>query len=348
MMYTRDAMLSKFRAARNSVAVFLTLLTFVGTPVISRGETLPSQLSSLPANLQKIYDGGEPESLDDLKAMEVHQQRLVERLVACTVGLRIGSAHGSGVIIRKNGYVLTAAHVIGKPGRKATIILPNGRQVEGKTLGIYRTLDAGLVKIDGDGPWPFAEMAGPNDLAEGQWCVATGHPGGYQDGRTPVVRIGRVLLTGKFAITTDCTLVGGDSGGPLFDMEGRVIGINSRIGRFLSANLHVPINAFYSEWDRLKQGESWGALPGTGPYIGVQGDAESAMAKVLAVTADAPAAQAGIRSGDIIIELGGKEVTDFESLQLRVNDCRPGEKVTVVVQRNDQKIELAMTIGKRK
>jgi serine protease Do len=162
------------------------------------------------------------------------------------------------------------------------------------------------------------------------------------------VRIGRVLLKDKFAITTDCTLVGGDSGGPLFDMSGKVIGINSRIGSFLTANMHVPIAAYHEAWDRLATGDVWGHFPGTGPYIGVQGDPNANVAKVARVLPNAPAKKAGIKPGDVIVRYGDKPITDFASLQMRVNDSQPGDKVAVEVVRGEEKIKLELIVGKRK
>ena len=160
-------------------------------------------------------------------------------------------------------------------------------------------------------------------------------------------RLGRVLLTDRFAITTDCTLVGGDSGGPLFDMDGKVIGINSRIGRPLTNNMHVPIAAYRENWNRLVLGEACGHLPGTGPYIGVQGDASSGVAKIAHVFPGTPAEQAGIKPGDVIIEFAGKPVTDFESLQMHVNDSQPNDKVRLKLRRGQQVIELELVIGDR-
>ena len=90
-----------------------------------------------------------------------------------------------------------------------------------------------------------------NCLNSSAWCIAIGHPGGYKLGRTPVVRVGRILDVGKAMIQTDCTLVGGDSGGPLFDMFGRVIGINSRIGPNINYNIHVPVDTYHDTWDKL-------------------------------------------------------------------------------------------------
>ena len=176
------------------------------------------------------------------------------------MAIQVGRANGSGVIIDAEGHLLTAAHVAGVPGRRATIHLPSGKTVYGITLGLNQKLDSGLIQITDPGPWPFAPIGKSADVKVGQWCLATGHPGGYDPHRPPVLRWGRVLRTEDSAILTDCTLVGGDSGGPLFDLEGHVIGVHSRIGKNLTVNVHVPVDQFSQSWDRLLKGEMWGML----------------------------------------------------------------------------------------
>ena len=133
---------------------------------------------------------------------EVHPQEIeravteiAERIVPCTVGIQIGDfVEGSGVVISEDGYVLTAAHVSGQPGRDVTIRFPDGKTAPGRTLGIHVDVDAGLVKITEPGKWPFVPLVSPEDPPQlGDWCVATGHPGGFQDERTPPLRLGRVI-----------------------------------------------------------------------------------------------------------------------------------------------------------
>jgi serine protease Do len=231
------------------------------------------------ASSQRLRDifGGKPLSgLTDLKAMQEHVRNLTERIKKCTVGVQVGPAWGSGVIVSKDGYVLTAAHVAGRPNQACKVRLSDGKEVSGMTLGLYRTLDAGLMKITDAGEWPHAEIADSRKPGYGQWCVAMGHPGGYQEDRGAVLRLGQVLSVTDDAITTNCTLVGGDSGGPLFDMEGRVIGINSRIAEQFYNNMHVPVSAFRERnaWDRMLKGEAWGHMPGQDPWLGVSGDTE--------------------------------------------------------------------------
>jgi len=199
-----------------------------------------------------------PKDLAELKAIEAQVQKMVAKVQPCVVGVQIGSSRGSGVIVSEGGLVMTAGHVVGEPGREVTFFLADGKTTKGVTLGMFRNADAGLMKISDDkAKWPFVEKGRSADLQCGTWCVAIGHPLGYQPDRPAVIRIGRVLRAGDTVIQTDCPLVGGDSGGPLFDLEGKVIGINNRIGSPTSMNFHVPVDVYHDNWDRLANGESW-------------------------------------------------------------------------------------------
>jgi serine protease Do len=308
-------------------------------------------VQALEENLQRILSGGVPTSVDDLRAMQTHVQKLSDQLEKCTVGVTVGNAQGSGVIISKDGYVLTAAHVAGKPNNRVQFTLSDGREVNGKTLGLNRTMDAGLMKIEDAGEYPFVEMGSSDALKEGQWCLATGHPGGYQSDRGVVLRVGRVLLTPDDltkAITTDCTLVGGDSGGPLFDMSGRVIGINSRIAGSLVANMHVPVSTFKETWERLNKGEAWGHYPGQEPVLGVRGEEGATNAKIAHVFPKSAAAKAGLQVGDIVLKFDGREITTFDDLKdavfLHEVDDKP---LKVQVRRGEETIDLEVTLVKR-
>ena len=203
------------------------------------------------------------------------------------------------------------------------------------------------MKIDGAADLPFAEMGISDVLKEGQWCLATGHPGGYQSDRAPVLRVGRVLLSDQAAITTDCTLVGGDSGGPLFDMDGKVIGINSRIAGPLTANMHVPVNTFKDTWDRLNKGDAWGHFPGHEPYIGVRGEQGATGAKIASIVPDSPAAKAGLEPGDIVLKLDGADLSDFASLSAAIRERQPGDRIKLIVKRGEETKELRVKLGKK-
>jgi serine protease Do len=299
-------------------------------------------------NLHQLLAGAKPTGVADLRAMQSHIQKLAEQTKKCTVGLQVGRAWGSGVIISHDGYVLTAAHVAGKPNRDCIVTLADGREVAGKTLGMYKTLDAGLIKITEPGDYPFAEIGDSSQLKQHQWCIALGHPGGYHSERGMVLRLGRVLHIAKDAVTTSCTLVGGDSGGPLFDMDGHVIGINSRIAELLTTNMHVPVSAYKERnaWDRMVRGEVWGHLPGHEPYLGVGGDDRS-IARIARVNPKSPAEKGGLKTGDVVLTFNGQELTDFESLANAVADCQPNEEVTVRVKRDGQVLELIVKLERR-
>jgi serine protease Do len=178
---------------------------------------------------------------------------------------------GSGVVISKDGLILTAAHVVDaldspvmnnqRKGDEYSVTLANGKEVKAKTLGCNRNRDAAIAQITTKGEYDFVDMADPTSIKQGAWCVAMGHPGGYFVDRSAPVRTGRLWKKDEKAYyRTDCTVSGGDSGGPLFDLEGKVIGIHSSISEQLFENRHVPVAAYQESMDRMMKGDKWGKL----------------------------------------------------------------------------------------
>jgi serine protease Do len=327
-------------------------LVISAAPTVFADDTAPSQEQpQLDPRLEEIFAGGAPESVADLRAMQEHVLRLTQRLQKSTVGVRVGPAHGSGVLV-KDGLVLTAGHVVGQPNRDTIFILHDGTILRGKTLGMNAEIDSGMMKLEDAGSVEPAEIGDSSKLKKGQWVLALGHPGGFETGRRPVLRMGRILDIDDDAIQTDCTLVGGDSGGPLFDMHGRVIAVHSRIGQNLTANLHVPVASYEESWDRLVAGEAWGhPIGSTGPYIGVTGDQDSSEARIAEVFPDSPAAEAGIMPGDVIVKFGDQEISDFPALARQVQAHRPGQKVKLEVRRlvegEEKTVEVELKIGRK-
>jgi serine protease Do len=327
-----------------------------GADSLSKSILDSSQVSSgtavdVPSQLLRLYQrGGVPRSMAELQLLEQQQQRVTRLADSCTVSVTIGPAQGCGVIITSTGYVLTAAHVAMRPGKDAILTLAGGRQVRATTLGMYRGVDAGLIKIDpgqdGSQPWPHASLGSSDNLMSGMWCIATGHPGGYTEERGFVTRVGRILSVQPDSLVTDCALIGGDSGGPLFDIAGKLIAIHSRIGNDVADNLHVPIDHYDQNWDRLARSESWGVLPGFKPVLGVSGNQSIGVAQVVAVNPGTPAEAAGFRKNDIVEEFGDALITDFDSLKRAVADTMPGERVVVWVSRGGQRMKLFVEIGR--
>ncbi|MFK7789331.1 MAG: trypsin-like peptidase domain-containing protein [Phycisphaeraceae bacterium] len=201
---------------------------------------------------QAVNDPGE-----DLAAFNPILTGVAEQCRLATVGIVIpGGSMGSGVIISEDGLILTAAHVLPKAGGDVVIVLADGTQVAGKALGVNRGVDSGMAQITTEGTYNTAPVANSDTVWEGDWCIAFGHGGGVQTDRPAPMRLGRMLQVTSANkpirwLTTDCTVISGDSGGPLFDLEGNVIGIHSNIGMSVLVNRHVPISAYHAQWDDL-------------------------------------------------------------------------------------------------
>jgi S1-C subfamily serine protease len=244
-------------------------LGFVSAQTDDQKKPQPAPAFELPKVLR---DHATPTTVEELREIEAHVAKVVAKVMPAVVGVRVGPGQGSAVIVKDDGTLLTAGHVSGMPGQKGTVIRPGSVMHKGKSLGKNGGIDSGMMKILDEGKYPFAEIGKSADLKPGQWVIAIGHPGGFRPNRTPVVRVGRILVTTPFLIRTDCTLVGGDSGGPLFDMHGRVIGIHSRIGGFaITENVHVPIDTFVETWDKLAAGDNWGGQLGSMPVVQAAG-----------------------------------------------------------------------------
>ena len=187
--------------------------------------------------------------------------------------------------------------------------------------------------------FPYLDMAISEDLKDGQWVIAVGHPGGLDEKRGMVVRVGRIINQRDTAIRTDCTLVGGDSGGPLVDMDGNLIAIHSRIGSRLQDNLHVPIDVFSDTWDRLISGYKIGESGKLGVTINPRSTLVSDLAK------NGPAARGGLHVGDIITAIGDTAVTTRSEIGKALADHYPYEKVTVTVRRGSNDVDLVVMLG---
>lgn len=324
-------------------------------PASAEKATVPGMTYiALSPDLKAIADGREPSSLSELKALEKQQSEVAKSIQLVTVNIQQGSAQGSGVIITEDGYILTAAHVAGSPGRDATVILHDGTRLRARTLGMNRDHDAGLIKIEGSNrKFAHASLGQSKDLKVGQWVIGAGHPGGWQPDRGTVIRVGRIQrLMPRYrdphTLFTDCALIGGDSGGPLFTLDGTLIGIHSRIGTDVSDNMHVPIDVFKESWDRMARKEAWGVLPGFGPpYIGVTGKAEGP-ALLSEVESDGPASLAGLEKGDLVTLFDDKTINIFQDLVEAVQATSPGDLVQITVQRGNQTLRLPIRIGTSK
>jgi serine protease Do len=328
------------------VAVFLlTALVSAQTPADERATGTGL---SLPPELKKIFAGGEPDSVAQLEAMEKYVQVLFEKILPSTVN--IGGATG---VIVPGGFVLTAGHVSRKAGRTIMVTLDDGRSVKTRSLGLSNRTDTGLLKIVSKGDYPALKMGRSSSLKLGEWCVMLGFPGGPRKGLKPPLRLGRVLKVvepGRGYLVTDCTMSAGDSGGPLFDMSGRVIGINSRISRSLAQNMHTPIDAFHDEWSRLVKGEvidrsGRRGSPTTPGWLGVLVDQEAENAKIIEVVKGSPADRAGVRVGDVILKLNSRKIRSSGTLARQEKKLWKGDRVRITLRRGGEEKVLRAEVG---
>ena len=296
------------------------------------------------------------QTLKDLQSLEGRVEEVSRKVLPATVALlsEKTESSGSGVITTPDGLILTAAHVT-QGADTMLVVFPNGEQVTGKVLGANYSKDIAMVQIDGKGPWPFAEMGASRTLSAGDWVLALGHSAGFDAGRTPPVRFGRVVSKGPGNfLTSDCTLIGGDSGGPLFDLEGKIIGINSSIGISLTNNNHAGIDGFKQDWDKLRTGEAWGQLtmnPFANPEKAVLGISMGITSQrigvpVAGLAPGSPAAAAGLRPGDLIQSLDGIRIPDANALEQMLAKRLAGDEVKLGILRNKRESEVKVMLAR--
>jgi serine protease Do len=293
-----------------------------------------------------------PDPLADLKDRERRVREVVERVTAATVVDGWGT--GSGVVVSKDGYVLTAAHNFQLyPNEKTVpVVFPGGRTVTARRLGYDQTLDAGLLKITDEGEWPYVALGDSAAVKRGDWCVALGHPGGYSSRRPrPQVRVGRVQHANGCRLLTDCAVYSGDSGGPLFDLSGRLIGIHSAIHEYVPYGRHVPAAAFKTDWDRLARGDRWGTgmfgsyAEACRPLFGAALEEKvSDRPEVRSVATGSSADAAGLKAGDAVTSFDGETLSHREHLLDLLDDRQPGDRVRLTVRREGRDVELVATL----
>jgi serine protease Do len=177
------------------------------------------------------------------------------------------SAQFSGVVVSNNGEILSAAHVV-MPGKTYKVMFPAGRECVAKGLGritippTFMLPDAAMLKIVDKGPWPFAEMGWSSTLTVNTPCISIAYPESLEQ-RKPTVRFGHItLLKNKHGfLQSSCIMEPGDSGGPLFDLMGRVVGIHSGIEVPEDVNYEVPVDTYRKYWDALSKPVNYTSLP---------------------------------------------------------------------------------------
>jgi len=265
---------------------------------------------------------------------------------------------GSGFIVSSDGYILTNAHVV-DGANVVTVKLTDKREFKAKVVGADKQSDVAVLKIDASS-LPTVKIGDPSQSKVGQWVVAIGSPYGFDNTVTSgiISAKSRSLPNENYTpfIQTDVPVNPGNSGGPLFNLQGEVIGINSMIysqtGGFQGLSFAIPINeAIKVKDDLVKTGHvSRGRLG-----VAVQGMNQTlansfGMSKpngalVSSVDPGGPAVRAGLQPGDVITAVNGSAVTDSSNLPAQVAGLAPGSTATVTVWRDKASKDIKVTIG---
>jgi serine protease Do len=265
---------------------------------------------------------------------------------------------GSGFIVSSDGYVLTNAHVV-DGANVVTVKLTDKREFKAKVVGADKQSDVAVLKIDASN-LPTVKIGDPNQSKVGQWVVAIGSPYGFDNTVTSgiISAKSRSLPNENYTpfIQTDVPVNPGNSGGPLFNLQGEVIGINSMIysqtGGFQGLSFAIPINEAIKVKDDLvktghvSRGRLGVAVQGLNQTLADSfGMAKPNGALVSSVDPGGPAAKAGLQPGDVITSVNGSPVSDSTDLPAQVASLAPGSTATISVWRDKASKDIKVTIG---
>lgn len=267
---------------------------------------------------------------------------------------------GSGFIMEKSGYIITNNHVV-SDADKLTVTLLSGKEYKAKVIGTDPPTDVAVIKIEAD-DLPVLEFGNSDNLRVGDWVIAIGNPFGL----TSTVTVGVASAKGRSGIgvedyedfiQTDAAINMGNSGGPLLDARGKVIGINTAIlspsGGSLGIGFAIPSNVAKTIYKQLKEN---GHV--TRGYLGVAiQQLTPSLAQyfhltqgkgilVAEVSKDSPAEKAGLKQGDVIMRIDDKPAENLTDFRNYIAMLAPGSKAQLVVMRNGKEEKLTVTIGK--
>jgi serine protease Do len=263
---------------------------------------------------------------------------------------------GSGFIISADGYVMTNHHVV-EGSEQITVTLADKREFAAKLIGSDQRTDVALLKIEASG-LPAVRIGDSNKLRVGEWVIAIGSPFGLESTVTAGIVSAKARETGEFLpfIQTDVAVNPGNSGGPLINMRGEVVGINSQIfttsGAFAGISFAIPIDEAMRVQEQLRAsgrvirgriGVTIGAVSReVAEAIGL-GKAQGAL--ITNVDPDGPAAKAGVEPGDVVLRFDGKPIESQSDLPRIVGGTKPGNRVTMNVWRKGSGRDVQVTVA---
>ncbi|WP_185998939.1 Do family serine endopeptidase [Novosphingobium sp.] len=275
---------------------------------------------------------------------------------------------GSGFIVSADGYVVTNNHVITAEGKgqveSITVTMPDGTEYPAKLIGKDAASDLAVLKITSSKPLPYVKFGDSSKARVGDWIIAIGNPFGLGGTVTAGIISAVYRNTGSGSgaydryLQTDAAINRGNSGGPMFDMNGQVIGINNAIfsptGGSVGIGFAIPAETAAPIVQKLMKGQAIER-----GYLGVtiqalNEDLADSMGLehnkgefIQAVVPDGAAAKAGIQAGDVVVKVDGKEVTRDQNLSFLVANTAPGTRIPIELIRNGRRMTLTATVDKR-
>ena len=292
-----------------------------------------------------VNDKKAPENRKDLDAIQSALIKALPKARAATVCIEIDEGSGTGVIVSADGLVLTAAHVSTGVGKKVTMILEDGTKLKAKTLGLVSDTDAAMIQITDEGTVSIRGDR-PQGLRPPRRLGVRARPlRRLRQGPRLVVRLGRLVRMANSTFQSDCILIGGDSGGPLFDLSGRLSASTRASAQGLQENLHVPMSEFITHWDahaeervhrrgtlrqearqRQRISRPRHRCPAGGRSDSHQGRQEEPRRRT-----------AGLKEGDVILKLNDTPLANREDLQDLLKEMSAGDEVTFELDPRRQK-----------
>ena len=321
------------------------------------GATSPISVTTVPAAQTPVLDGTVVAAADTIQPSVV------------TIGVQAGQGEGvgGGVVLDDQGHILTNEHVVsaaagtagrsGAAGSTIAVTFHNGTTAQARVVGTSPTNDLAVIEVDGVDDLTPAVFAKSSSLQTGQAVVAAGAPLGLSESVTSgiVSNTARPVRSGDaddavyLAVQTDAAINPGNSGGPLVDLEGRVVGINSAIaqapgsqGGNIGLGFAIPAEqAVRTSQEIIDTGEATFPRIGVVPEPTDDGPGVPIATQVPEpVSPGGPADEAGIRAGDVILEVDGRPVDEAVELVVAITSQRPGDTITLVVQRDGQSREV--------
>ena len=268
---------------------------------------------------------------------------------------------GSGFIVAPEGYILTNAHVVADAS-EVTVRLTDRREFTAKVVGADRRTDVAVIKIDGK-DLPTVRIGDPSKLRPGEWVIAIGSPFGFDNSVTAgiVSALSRSVPDSQYTpfIQTDAAVNPGNSGGPLFNMAGEVVGMNSQIysrtGGYMGISFAIPIDIAIGVKDQLvktghvQRGRIGVIVQEVGQQLADSFGLDRPRGAIVAQVENAsPAAKAGLKAGDVILAVGDKPIERSGQLSAVISQIRPGTKVELEVWRDRANRKIEVEVGELK